>query len=66
MEHLGTLLLQQGCWDEAAAILEQLNYTHCLGRSIINYDVNLPALATFKTNVAPSRIIILFMSTKTF
>ena len=46
MEHLGTLLLQQGCWDEAAAILEQLNYTHCLGRSIINYDVNLPALAT--------------------
>ena len=46
MEHLGTLLLQQGCWNEAAAILEQLNYTHCLGRSIINYDVSLPAPAT--------------------
>ena len=46
MEHLGTLLLQQECWNEAAAILEQLNYTHCLGRSIINYDVSLPAPAT--------------------
>ena len=40
MEHLGILLLQEGHWDEAAGILEQLNYTHCLGRSIINYDVN--------------------------
>ena len=53
MEQLGYLLLQENRRDEAINILEQLNYTHCLGRNIICYDnqINQQQNATKNNNI---------------
>ena len=53
MEQLGYLLLQENRRDEAINILEQLNYTHCLGRNIICYDnqINQQQIATKNNNI---------------